>query len=79
MSVEDLDEEGSAPTLAEIQESWPAAVGLATAGAAFGLSRSYSYELASRGSFPATVIKVGSRYRVVTASIIRVLSDHRAE
>jgi hypothetical protein len=63
------------PTLAEIRERWPATVDVPAAGAAFGLSRSYSYELASCGEFPAKVIKVGSRYRVITASIIHALSD----
>jgi hypothetical protein len=64
--------EGS-PTLGEI-ELWPASVDVATAAAAFGISRSYGYELA-RGAFPAKVIQAGGRYRVVTASIIRALSD----
>jgi hypothetical protein len=74
MSIEQVEAGTNEPTLAEIQQSWPATVDLATAGAAFGLSRSYSYELASRGTFPAKVIKVGSRHRVITASIISVLS-----
>lgn len=64
----------SAPTLTEITE-WPATVDVAAAGAAFGLSRSYAYELVARGEFPAKIIRVGSRHRVVTASIIRALSD----
>jgi predicted DNA-binding transcriptional regulator AlpA len=63
------------PTLAEIKNGWPPAVPVPEAGAAFGLSRSYAYELVARGQFPAAVIKVGSRYRVLTESIIRVLSD----
>lgn len=63
------------PTLAQIREQWPATVDVPNAGAAFGLSRSYSYDLVSRGEFPATVMKLGSRYRVLTESIIRVLSD----
>jgi predicted DNA-binding transcriptional regulator AlpA len=63
------------PTLREIKEAWPATVDVPSAGVVFGLSRSHSYELVSRGEFPAEVIKVGSRYRVVTASIIEVLSS----
>ncbi|GAB3902685.1 hypothetical protein GCM10029964_093510 [Kibdelosporangium lantanae] len=63
------------PTLAEIRERWPATVDVVVAGRAFGLSRSLSYDLVARGEFPATVIKVGGRYRVITASILRTLSD----
>jgi predicted DNA-binding transcriptional regulator AlpA len=66
------------PTLKEIRELWPATVDVPAAGVVFGLSRSHSYELVSRGEFPAKVIKVGSRYRVVTASIIDALSSEAA-
>lgn len=62
----------NAPTLEEIK-TWPATVDPATAGAAFGISRSHSYELIRRGEFPARVIKVGGRKRIVTASILREL------
>lgn len=65
------------PTLAEVRQ-WPATVDVPTAGRAFGLSRSHSYESFKRGEFPAKVIKVGSRYRVVTASIVRALSEEPA-
>ncbi|HVL84699.1 MAG TPA: DNA-binding protein [Pseudonocardia sp.] len=58
-----------APTLADIR-TWPATVDVATACSAFGISRSYGYELAGRGEFPARVIKRGRVTRVVTASII---------
>ena len=63
------------PTLTEIRERWPATVDVPAAGVVFGLSRSHSYELVSRGEFPAKVIKVGERYRVITESIIDVLSS----
>jgi predicted DNA-binding transcriptional regulator AlpA len=66
--------ETRAPTLSEIQR-WPASVDVPTAAAAFGISRSHAYELITRGEFPAKVIRVGNRYRVITASIIRALSD----
>jgi predicted DNA-binding transcriptional regulator AlpA len=66
------------PTLTEITTEWPATVDVAEAGAAFGLSRSYAYELVARGEFPAKAIRVGSRHRVITASIIRALSDGTA-
>lgn len=63
------------PTLAEIKASWPPAVDVPTAGAAFGLSRSHAYELVTRGKFPAKVVKFGGRYKVLTESLIRVLSE----
>jgi hypothetical protein len=61
------------PTLTEIG-TWPATVGVKVAGSAFGFSRSYAYELAHNGEFPVKVIKIRGRYKVVTASIIDVLS-----
>jgi hypothetical protein len=65
------------PTLDDIRR-WPATVDVATAGSAFGLSRSYAYELARTGGLPARVIQVGGRYRVVTASIIAALGENGA-
>ena len=66
--------ETTAPTLSEIKQ-WPASVDVPAAAAAFGISRSHAYELITRGELPAKVIRVGNRYRVITASIIRALSD----
>lgn len=60
------------PTVLDIR-SWPATVSPETAATAFGISRSYAYELVRRGEFPAKVISVGSRSRVITASILRAL------
>lgn len=65
------------PTLEDIR-TWPATVDVPTAARAFGLSRSHAYELAKVGSFPARIIPVGSKYRVVTASILRALSEVEA-
>lgn len=62
-----------APTLDEIRR-WPATVDPAKAGTAFGIGRSYAYELIKSGEFPAKVITVGSRRRVVTASILAALA-----
>lgn len=53
--------------------SWPPVVDLPTAGRVFGVSRSYSFELAKRGQFPCRTIKVGSRYRVPTSAILDLL------
>lgn len=62
------------PTLSTIKQEWPPTVDVTTAALAFGLSRSHAYELIGRDVFPAKVIKVGSRYRVITESIVRALS-----
>jgi predicted DNA-binding transcriptional regulator AlpA len=62
------------PTLSEIRQ-WPATVDVRTAAAAFGISPSHAYELINRGEFPAKVIHLGPRRRVVvTASIISTLA-----
>lgn len=60
------------PTLSEIK-TWPATVDLETAATAFGVSRSHAYVLARRGEFPATVLAVGGRLKVTTASILAAL------
>jgi predicted DNA-binding transcriptional regulator AlpA len=60
--------------LDEIKKHWPAAVDVPRAASAFGISRSHGYELVARGKFPAKVIRVGTRCRVLTQSIVRVLS-----
>ena len=64
------------PSLAEISAKWGATASIPEAAAAFGVSKSHAYDLVARGEFPARVLKVGSRYRVVTASIIAVLSNN---
>jgi predicted DNA-binding transcriptional regulator AlpA len=61
------------PSLAEIA-SWGATVDVAQGGRAFGLSKSFSYDLLARGEFPARALKVGGRWRIVTASIVKALS-----
>ncbi|ONI81990.1 hypothetical protein ALI22I_38110 [Saccharothrix sp. ALI-22-I] len=65
------------PTLDEVRR-WPATVNVAKAASAFGISRSHAYELIATGDFPARVIRLRRSYRVVTASIIRKLSDDAA-
>lgn len=47
---------------------WP------TAGNLVGSSKSHTYAMAREGKFPAKVIKIGSSYRVVTASLVNLLS-----
>lgn len=60
------------PTLDEIR-GWPATVDPAMGGRPFGISRSYAYELIKRGAFPASIIEVGGKKRVITASILQIL------
>lgn len=61
-----------APTLSEIR-TWPATVDVPAAARALGISRSHAYTLVERGQFPATVLFVGQRLRVITASLIAIL------
>ncbi|MCI0383631.1 hypothetical protein [Streptomyces sp. CNQ085] len=51
----------------------PAAVDLDTGNRALGLGRSKGYELAKRGQYPCKVLRLGRRYRVVTADLLSLL------
>jgi hypothetical protein len=51
----------------------PVSVDLTTAGRAFGLGRTKSFELAKAGEFPCRVIKVGIKYRVPRSAILKAL------
>jgi hypothetical protein len=51
----------------------PVSVDLATAGRAFGLGRTKSFELAKAGEFPCRVIRCGNRYRVPRTGILAAL------
>ena len=67
------------PTLTEIRR-WPATVSVRMAAAAFGISTSHAYELITRGEFPASVVRLGARRRVVvTESIVYALSGTRGQ
>ncbi|MFF9153826.1 DNA-binding protein [Streptomyces sp. NPDC014846] len=63
---------GAQPTLAEVKK-WPATVEVPRAALALGCSRSQLYELIKRGEAPVTVLSFGTRHRVVTASLVRLL------
>lgn len=76
--ADDRGHDTGPPTLSEIKRWWPPTVDVSRAALAFGLSRSHAYDLINRGEFPAKVIKVGSRYRVITESVVRALSDDLA-
>lgn len=60
------------PTLDEIR-SWAATVDVCQAALALGISKSHLYELIKRNDVPFRVVSFGSRYRVLTASLIRYL------
>ena len=60
------------PTLAMIRK-WPATVDVGLAAQALGCSRSTAYQAISDGTFPAEVITVSRRKRVLTHSLIAVL------
>ncbi|GLX23897.1 MULTISPECIES: helix-turn-helix domain-containing protein [Streptomyces] len=51
----------------------PLSVGLQTAAAAYGLSLSTAYKLVRQGRFPCEVRRVGGRYRIATAVLMRSL------
>lgn len=51
----------------------PASVDLTTAGRAFGLGRTRTYELVKSGEFPVRVVKLGNKYRVPTAELLTAL------
>lgn len=48
-------------------ELWP------TAASAFGIGRTQAYDLAKRGEFPTAVLRLGNRYRVNRADLLRAL------
>jgi predicted DNA-binding transcriptional regulator AlpA len=51
----------------------PVVMDLQTAGRAFGLGRSITYELMRRGEFPCPVLRLGRSYRVLKADVMRVV------
>jgi hypothetical protein len=59
-------------------QSWPAAVDVPDAADALGISRAQAYVSVRRGDFPARVIKVGRRFKVVTADLVRLLGGAEA-
>lgn len=64
----------NAPTVEDIR-AWPATVDVRTACTVYGISGSHGYELVRRGEFPARVIRLGRRTRVITASILATLGE----
>jgi predicted site-specific integrase-resolvase len=58
---------------AEEVAALPVVVDLVTAAHALGMGRTSAYEAARRGDFPVPVMRVGRRYRVVTAHLQALL------
>jgi len=48
---------------------------IATAGEILNIGRSKSYELAKTGEFPVKVLRIGRRYIVPVAAVVRLLED----
>jgi predicted DNA-binding transcriptional regulator AlpA len=57
---------------------WPPLVSMAAACSVLGVGRSTGYELADKDDFPCKVVRVGSRIRVVTASLLALLEGETA-
>lgn len=51
----------------------PPTIDIATAARAIGCGRALAYELARRGEFPCRVLRLGRRYVVPTADLMRAL------
>ncbi|MFJ5550503.1 hypothetical protein [Streptomyces sp. NPDC093225] len=63
---------GSALTRDELL-ALPPVIDLETAGRAFGLKRSTTYDLARRGELPVATLRLGRAQRVLTAELLEVL------
>lgn len=55
----------------------PATIDLATAARALGVGRGKAYEMVKRDEFPVPVIRFGSRIRVITEYLLRLLEIER--
>jgi predicted DNA-binding transcriptional regulator AlpA len=51
----------------------PPTINIDTAAAILGCGRSLAYDLARRGEFPCRVIRLGRRYVIPTAELLRVV------
>jgi predicted DNA-binding transcriptional regulator AlpA len=61
-------------TLAEVRKL-PATCSVDQGAAALGISRATAYELVAAGEFPARVLTVRRRHRVITSSLLALLED----
>ncbi|GAA3738020.1 hypothetical protein HDA32_005359 [Spinactinospora alkalitolerans] len=53
--------------------SLPVSIDLVTAGRAFGMQRTKSYELARAGEFPVPLLRIGNAYRVRRCDLLEAL------
>jgi excisionase family DNA binding protein len=60
------------PCLADLAKL-PPTISVETAARLLGCGRSLAYELVQRGEFPCPVLRLGRRYVVPTAGLLRVL------
>lgn len=51
----------------------PVSFDLMVAARALGIGRTLAYDMAKRGQFPTRVLRLGTRYRVTRADLLRVL------
>lgn len=61
-----------AMTQAEL-DALPVSFDLMVACRAHGIGRTLGYDLAKRGEFPCRVLRIGNRYRVTRADLLRSL------
>jgi predicted DNA-binding transcriptional regulator AlpA len=69
-----------APMSTDELRALPPTVNLATAARALGCGRSLAYDLARRGEFPCSLLRLGHRRVVLTADLLRTLGvedDHQ--
>jgi hypothetical protein len=77
----------SEPKMAQLGEAMsrsellalPPAVPLEIGNRALDIGRTKGYELARRGEYPCKLLRVGSKYRVITADLWRLLGVHANE
>ncbi|MGW3854727.1 helix-turn-helix domain-containing protein [Micromonospora arida] len=53
----------------------PVTVDVVVAGRALGFGRTVAYELVKRGQFPVRVLRLGSKFRVSRADLLRYLGE----
>jgi excisionase family DNA binding protein len=70
-----MTQQTGVPTLAEI-ESWPLTVSVPDAARVLGIGRSTAYELVLTGELPVKAVRVGGRWRVLTASLIEFVTPN---
>lgn len=71
-----MQADGTSKTLTRGElRALPVSVDLVTAGRAFGIGRTKSHELARTGRFPVRVLRLGARYRVTRADLLRALGE----